>query len=88
MHFNIFLVIAVMIGVFVFRTCHKAVRGLVCDSCEEVMNKIIFTEKETAEYIGMSRGFLRQDRMNGYRENRTPGPKFFKNRSEHKVSQG
>lgn len=42
------------------------------------MNKIIFTEKETAEYIGMSRGFLRQDRMNGVRKNRTQGPKFLK----------
>jgi predicted DNA-binding transcriptional regulator AlpA len=42
------------------------------------MNKIIFTEKETAIYIGMSRGFLRQDRMNGYRENRTTGPRFLK----------
>jgi predicted DNA-binding transcriptional regulator AlpA len=42
------------------------------------MIKLIFTEKETAEYIGMSRSFLRQDRMNGARENRTPGPKFLK----------
>jgi predicted DNA-binding transcriptional regulator AlpA len=42
------------------------------------MNMVIFTEKEAAEYIKMSRGFLRQDRMNGARENRTPGPKFLK----------
>lgn len=40
--------------------------------------KNIFTERETAEYIGMSRSFLRQDRMNGIRENRTLGPKFLK----------
>jgi len=33
-------------------------------------------EKETAIYIKMSRSFLRQDRMNGPRENRTPGPRF------------
>lgn len=42
------------------------------------MNKEIFTEKEAAVYIGMSRSFLSQDRMNGYRENRTPGPVFIK----------
>jgi hypothetical protein len=42
------------------------------------MNKVTFTEKEAAEYISMSRGFLRQDRMNGYRKNRTPGPNFIK----------
>lgn len=40
--------------------------------------KNTLTEKEAAEYIGMSRSFLRQDRMNGYRENRTPGPNFLK----------
>ncbi len=42
------------------------------------MNKEILTEKEASEYIGMSRSFLRQDRMNGYRTNRTPGPTFIK----------
>jgi predicted DNA-binding transcriptional regulator AlpA len=42
------------------------------------MNKIIFTEIEASEYIGMSRSFLRQDRMNGHREKRTPGPHFLK----------
>lgn len=42
------------------------------------MSKHTFTEKEAAEYIGMSRSFLRQDRMNGYRDNRTPGPNFLK----------
>ena len=38
----------------------------------------ILTEKEAAIYIGMSRSFLSQDRMNGYRVNRTPGPPFLK----------
>lgn len=33
-------------------------------------------EKEAAAYIGMSQSFLRQDRMNGYRKNRTKGPSF------------
>jgi hypothetical protein len=42
------------------------------------MNKITFTEIEASDYIGMSRSFLRQDRMNGTRENRTTGPTFLK----------
>jgi len=42
------------------------------------MVKEILTEKEAAFYIGMSRSFLSQDRMNGYRVNRTPGPTFLK----------
>ena len=42
------------------------------------MYKNTLTEKEASEYIGMSRSFLRQDRMNGYRVNRTPGPTFMK----------
>jgi len=42
------------------------------------MDKIVLTEKEAAIYIGMSRSFLSQDRMNGYRENRTPGPHYIK----------
>lgn len=40
------------------------------------MSKRSYTEKEAAEYIGMSRSFLRQDRMNGIRKNRTPGPSY------------
>ncbi len=36
------------------------------------------TEQQAAEYVGMSRSFLRQDRMNGHREGRTPGPVFLK----------
>ena len=40
--------------------------------------KNILTEQEASEYIGMSRSFLRQDRMNGIRKNRTPGPSFIK----------
>lgn len=42
------------------------------------MSKDILTEKEAATYIGMSRSFLSQDRMNGYRQNRTQGPDFMK----------
>jgi len=40
--------------------------------------KRAFTEIETAEYIGMSRSYLRQARMEGNRNNRTPAPKFIK----------
>lgn len=42
------------------------------------MEKRAFTEIETAEYIGMSRSYLRQSRMEGHRENRTPAPPFIK----------
>lgn len=37
-----------------------------------------FCEAEAAHYIGMSRSFLRQARMDGRRLNRTPGPPFSK----------
>lgn len=40
--------------------------------------EIVYTEEEAANYIAMSRSFLRQDRMNGYRKNRTPGPNFIR----------
>jgi predicted DNA-binding transcriptional regulator AlpA len=42
------------------------------------MEKKALKEKEAAEYIGMSRSFLRQDRMNGYRDGRKRGPDFVK----------
>ncbi len=35
-------------------------------------------EAEAAHYVGMSRSFLRQARMDGRRLNRTPGPPFTK----------
>ena len=35
-------------------------------------------DPEAAEYIGMSESFLRQSRLGGIRENRTPGPPFVK----------
>ena len=38
----------------------------------------VLTEKEAAKYIRMSRSFLRQDRMNGYRTGRTRGPVYMK----------
>jgi len=41
-------------------------------------NHRLLTETQAAPYIGMSRSFLRQSRMNGKRENRTPGPPFLK----------
>ena len=36
------------------------------------------TEQETSQYIGMSRSFLRQSRMEGNRTGRTPSPPFIK----------
>ncbi len=36
------------------------------------------SEKEASLYICMSRSFLRQARMDGNRENRTPAPPFIK----------
>lgn len=41
-------------------------------------NEKVLTELEAAKYIKMSRSFLSQDRMNGHREGRTPGPDFMK----------
>jgi len=41
-------------------------------------NHRLLTEKQAAPYIGMSRSFLRQSRMNGRRQNRTSGPPFLK----------
>ncbi len=41
-------------------------------------NHRLLTEKQAAPYIGMSRSFLRQSRMNGKRQKRTPGPPFIK----------
>ena len=40
--------------------------------------KLLFNEKESAFYIGMSRSFLRQGRMNGPLENKIPPPVFVK----------
>ena len=39
----------------------------------------LLTDKQAAPYIGMSRSFLLQSRMNGRRQNRAPGPPFLKN---------
>lgn len=38
----------------------------------------VLTEIEAAKYIGMSRSFLAQSRMEGNREKRTPAPPFIK----------
>ena len=45
---------------------------------KDTKEKRAFTEVEAAIYISMSRSFLRQDRMNGLRKKRTPGPKYIK----------
>ena len=36
------------------------------------------TEQQAAQYLSMSRSFLRQGRMNGDRDGRTPSPPFLK----------
>jgi len=41
-------------------------------------NKRALSEIETSEYIGMSRSYLRQSRMDGERDSRTPAPPFIK----------
>lgn len=45
---------------------------------QAVVEKRAYTEQETAAYIGMSRSFLRQARMEGQRKNRTIAPPFIK----------
>ncbi|GAD80627.1 helix-turn-helix transcriptional regulator [Vibrio ezurae] len=42
------------------------------------IDKRALTEQETSAYIGMSRSFLRQARMEGHRKNRTVAPPFIK----------
>jgi predicted DNA-binding transcriptional regulator AlpA len=37
-----------------------------------------FTELEAGAYIGMSRSYLAQSRMDGNRDSRTPAPPFIK----------
>ena len=45
-------------------------------SIHELSNAL--TEQQAAHYLSMSRSFLRQGRMNGDRENRTPTPPYYK----------
>jgi len=42
------------------------------------LQKQALTEREAANYIGMSRSYLAQSRMDGHREHRTPAPPFIK----------
>lgn len=41
-------------------------------------SKRALSEIETSEYIGMSRSYLRQSRMDGKRDSRKPAPPFIK----------
>ena len=45
---------------------------------EQSVNARSMTESEAARYVRMSQSYLRQSRMDGDRENRTPGPRFLK----------
>ena len=40
-------------------------------------NHQLFNEEEAARYIGMSRAYLRQDRMIGTLRSRTPRPSYY-----------
>lgn len=42
------------------------------------MSNYVMTEKEAAQYIGMSISYLRQDHCYGAIGGRAPGPKFLK----------
>ena len=42
------------------------------------MKQKVFTEKEDAYYLRISRSYLAQDRMNGKFPNRTQSPRFIK----------
>jgi hypothetical protein len=46
------------------------------DSATEKLPRRGLSESEAADYIGMSRSFLRQARMDGHRQYRTPGPPY------------
>lgn len=45
----------------------------------DLKDKVVFTEKETAVYIGMSRSFLRNVRINGNKPGAPKAPSFFVN---------
>lgn len=45
---------------------------------EQTANKRAYSEIEASQYIGMSRSFLRQSRMEANRESQTPAPRFIK----------
>ncbi|QKX18587.1 AlpA family transcriptional regulator [Microbulbifer sp. YPW1] len=47
-------------------------------SREALKNSRALSEIEAAKYIGMSRSYLAQARMDGRRDNRTPAPPFIK----------
>lgn len=38
----------------------------------------LLTERDAATYVGMSRQFLRKSRLDGAREDHTPGPPFIR----------
>jgi len=48
------------------------------DGITRYIMKRALTESQAAEYISMSRSYLRQSRMNGDRDSRTPGPTFIR----------
>ena len=49
-----------------------------CVADEQKIEKRSLRSREAAIYIGMSDSFLRQSRMDGDRENRTPAPPYIR----------
>ena len=45
---------------------------------KDTLQSRALTEQDAAQYICMSRSFLRQSRMDGRRDTRTPAPPFIK----------
>ena len=45
---------------------------------KELITPVALQEQDAAHYLGMSRSFLRQSRMNSNPRGRTPGPAFIR----------
>ena len=52
--------------------------GMTMYQSKKECDKRAFTEPEASRYVGMSRSFLRQARMNGDLSGRTPGPPWIR----------
>jgi hypothetical protein len=71
------LIFCILIVSSLFTQVHSSVRTVMTREIQIAVIEVL-TEEETAKYICMSRSFLRQDRMNGYRKGRTRGPAYVK----------
>ena len=63
----------------IVQTDHETTRTTpACHQVVERKKARAVNDREAAAYIGMSVSFLRKSRMEGDRQNRTPGPPFLK----------